>query len=158
VRVENLARLKKIAFSVAGIVVRICILVGILAVLVNGTVGVFRDVPHVQVLNQQEGKLVNDLEQHHVTRMYSVYWTCDLVMFLSNERIICSAVQAVHGKLAPGQNRYPPYTTIVQQDSQADYVLPIGSPEAAAFAQQVASSGQHYQHISIDGYMLYFPT
>ncbi len=137
---------------------RVCILVGIFAILVNGTVGVFRDVPHVQALNQQEGKLVNDLLAQHVTRMYSVYWTCDLVMFLSNERIICSAVQTVHGKLAPGQNRYPPYTTIVQQDSQADYVLPVGSPEAAAFAQQVASSGQHYLHISIDGYMLYYPT
>lgn len=102
--VENLARLKKRAFSVAGIVVRASILLCILAVLVNGTVGVFQDVPHVQMLNQQEEKLVNDLEQHHVTRMYADYWTCDLVMFLSNERIICSAVQAVHGKLAPGQN------------------------------------------------------
>lgn len=158
VRVENLARLKKRAFSVAGIVVRVCILLGILAVLVNGTVGVFQDVPHVQALNQQEGELVNDLLSHHVTRMYSVYWTCDLVMFLSNERIICSAVQAVHGKLAPGQNRYPPYTTIVQQDTQADYVLPVGSPEAAAFAQQVASSGHHYQHIIFDGYILFYPT
>ncbi len=155
VHIENLAKLKKRALSVASIVVRACILLFILAVLVNGTVGVFQDVPHVQVLNQQEGKLVNDLEQHHVTRMYADYWTCDLVMFLSNERIICSAVQAVNGKLEPGQNRYPPYTTIVQQDTQADYVLPVGSPEAAAFAQQVASSGQHYQHTSIDGYILY---
>ncbi len=157
-RVENLAMLKKRTFSVASIVVRACILLFIFAILVNGTVGVFQDVPHVQVLNQQEGKLVNNLEQHHVTRMYADYWTCDLVMFLSNERIICSAVQAVHGKLAPGQNRYPPYTTIVQQDAQADYVLPFGSPKAAAFAQQVASSEQHYQHTSLDGYMLYYPT
>ncbi len=137
---------------------RVCILLFIFAILVNGTLGVFQDVPHVQALNQQEGKLVNDLEQHHVTRMYADYWTCDLVMFLSNERIICSAVQAVNGKLAPGQNRYPAYTAIVQQDTQADYVLPVGSPEAAAFAQQAANSGQHYQHTSIDGYMLYYPT
>lgn len=134
-----------------------CILLFIFAILVNGTVGVFQDVPHVQALNQQEGKVVSDLEQHHVTRMYSVYWTCDLVMFLSNERIICSAVQAVNGKLEPGQNRYPPYTTIVQQDAQADYVLPVGSPEVAAFAQQAARSGRRYQQIIFDGYILYQP-
>lgn len=134
-----------------------CILLFIFAMLVNGTVGVFQDVPHVQALNRQEGKVVSDLEQHHVTRMYAVYWTCDLVMFLSNEHIICSAVQAVNGKLEPGQNRYPPYTTIVQQDAQADYLLPVGSPEAAAFAQQMASSGRHYQQTMIDGYILYQP-
>jgi hypothetical protein len=108
-------------------------------------------------MNQQEGKVVSDLEQHHVTRMYSVYWTCDLVMFLSNEGIICSAVQAVHGKLEPGQNRYPPYTTIVRRDAQADYVLPVGSPEAAAFAQQAIRSGRQYQQTIIDGYILYQP-
>ena len=157
VRAENIAEMKKRVFSVTGIVGRACILLFIFAILVNGTVGVFQDVPHVQVLNQQEGKVVSDLEQHHVTRMYSVYWTCDLVMFLSNERIICSAVQAVHGKLEPGQNRYPPYTTIVQQDVRADYVLPVGSPEAAAFAQRVALSGRQYQQTVLDGYILYQP-
>lgn len=149
---------KSRAVSIAGIVVRGGLLLFIVAILVNGTIGVFQDVPHVQALNQQEGKLVNDLVQHHVTRMYSVYWTCDLVMFLSNERIVCSSVLAVDGKLAAGQNRYPLYTTIVQQDAQADYVLPVGSPEAAAFAQQMAQSGKPYRSFIMDGYIIYQPT
>jgi hypothetical protein len=149
---------KSRAVSIAGIVVRGGLLLFIVAILMNGTSGVFQDVPHVQSLNQQEEKLVNDLVQHHVTRIYSEYWACDLVMFLSNERIVCSSVLAVDGKLAAGQNRYPLYTTIVQQDAQADYVLPVGSPEAAAFAQQIAQSGKQYQSFIIDGYILYQPT
>ena len=149
---------KSRAVSIAGLVVRGGLLLFIGAILVNGTIGVYQDVPHVQVLNQQEGKLANDLVQHHVTRMYSNYWTCDLVMFLSNERIVCSVVQAVDGKLTAGQNRYPLYTTIVQQDAQAAYVLPVGSPEAAAFAQQVAQSGKQYQSFIMDGYIIYRPT
>ena len=149
---------KNRAVSIAGIVVRWGLLLFIVAILVNGTLGVFQDVPHVQALNQHEGKLVNDLVQHDVTRMYSVYWTCDLVMFLSNERIVCSSVLAVDGKLAAGQNRYPLYTTIVQQDAQADYVLPVGSPEAAAFAQQIAQSGKPYRSFIMDGFIIYQPT
>lgn len=144
--------------SVVGIVVRGGLLLFIFALLVNGTISVFQDVPRVQALNQQEGKLASDLVQHHVTRMYSEYWTCDLVMFLSNERIACSSVQAVDGKLTAGQNRYPLYTTIVQQDAQADYVLTVGSPEAAAFAQQIAQSGKRYQSFIMDGYIIYQPT
>ena len=157
VRSGNLAAFTNRAVSVVSIVIRAGILCFIFAILVNGTVGVFHDVPHVQAMDQQEGKLVNDLIQHDVTRMYSDYWTCDLVMFLSNERITCSSVVAVGGKLETGQNRYPLYTTIVQQDAQANYVLPVGSAEAAAFAQQVANSGKQYHHFIIDGYLIYQP-
>ena len=138
-------------------IIRGCLLLFIAVILVNGTVGVFHDVAHVSAMNQQEGKLVNDLLEHHVTRMYTDYWTCNLVAFVSNEQIICSVVIANNGKLVAGQNRYPPYVAEVQQDAQAAYVLPAGSPEASAFAQQIAGSGARYQRSTFDNYVVYQP-
>lgn len=116
------------------------------------------DVPAVQALNAQEAALIHDLLRIGAKRIYSDYWTCDRIIFQSKERIICSVVQDT---LAPGHNRYPPYSVMVKADPGAAYVFRIGSLPDTTFAQHMASSdGQfkrfkQYRRLTLDGYAVY---
>ncbi len=133
---------------------RAIILLYIIAILLVGTVNTLQAIAPTQAVNQHRQALVSELEHTGATRIYTDYWTCDLVAFLSNERIICSVIDE---QLNPGINRYPPYTRIVQADPRASYVLPVGSPEASAFARKAGQSGKHYRHFVFDGYDIYQP-
>ena len=119
-----------------------------------GIIGVFAQVPTVQATKQQQDKMVNDLIAMHATHIYSDYWTCNRVIFQSNERIICSSLDE---QLQPQENRYPPYETIVEHDAQAAYMFPTGSPQALAFARHLTQSSQSYERREIDGYVLFKP-
>ena len=90
----------------------------------------------------------------HATHIYSDYWTCNRVIFQSNERIICSSLDE---QLQPQENRYPPYETIVEHDPQAAYVFPLGSPQAQTFAQHLTKGNVQYKHVEIDSYVVYQP-
>jgi hypothetical protein len=115
-------------------------------------------VPAVQALNQQETALIRDLLRLGAKHIYSDYWTCDRLIFQSRERIICSTVQDT---LAPGHNRYAPYSTIVKADSTAAYAFYAGSQPDRTFAQRMASSDEQfrsfkrYRRLLLDGYAVY---
>ncbi len=119
-----------------------------------GIIGVFQQVPALQVANQQQVKMVDDLIRLHDTRIYSDYWTCNLLIFQSNERIICSVLNE---QLQPGENRYVPYQITVEHDPQAVYVFRPGSPQAFALAHHAAKKGLAFEHVAIDNYILYEP-
>jgi hypothetical protein len=116
------------------------------------------DVPAVQALNRQEAALIRDLLQRGARHIYSDYWTCDRLIFQSKERIICSVVQDT---LAPGHNRYAPYSSIVKADPAAAYVFHAGSQPDTTFAQRMASSDEQfrtfkqYHRLALDGYAVY---
>ncbi len=107
---------------------------GIGLLLVAATWGVFQQVPAAQVVSQQQQKFIADLERIHVNAIYSDYWTCDNVMFLSDTHIVCGVLG---NDLQPGQNRYPPYFTQVQSDSHAAYAFTAGSPQAALLTKKL---------------------
>lgn len=118
-----------------------------------GTVISFQQVAGVeQYYQQQQQGLVSDLLHMHATRIYTDYWTCDNIAFLSDERIICDVLG---NTLQQGQNRYPPYATQVQQSKQVMYVFPVGSVQAKLLAQQMQHAPQEYQRTVIDGYVVY---
>lgn len=118
---------------------------------ITSLVAVFQQVPSVQAVNQQQEAMVHDLLQAHITRIYSDYWTCNRVIFQSDERIVCSVLDE---QLQTGQNRYAPYQEIVQSDPNASYVFAVGSPQATALAQR-GSSGTMYRMMQMDGYVMY---
>lgn len=120
--------------------------------LVCATWGVFQQVPEVQAVNQQRQHLVTHLEQMQATRIYSDYWTCNNVIFESNEHIICAVL---NNDLQTGQNRYPAYVPVVQRDPQAEYVFPIGSAQAASFVRQAGKMHRPYSTLTIDGYLVF---
>src|SRR5205807_655014 len=92
-----------------------------------------------------------DLLRLRATRIYSEYWTCNRIIFASNERIICASLNE---NLGPGFNRYLPYLDIVKTDPHPAYVFPLGSPQAMAFAEQHQSDTRYRRHV-FEGYVVY---
>ncbi len=118
--------------------------------LLLGSIDTFALIPSVQAHNQQQRALVQDLLRLGATRIYADYWTCDLVIFLSQEQIICSVLNK---QLQPGFDRYLPYRAIVHSDPQSSYVFPVKSPQAVAIAAKIA--GIHYRLTVVDNYDVY---
>lgn len=133
---------------------RYAVLLFIGTIYLVGTIGVFQEAPAVQSTNSQQDRLIGDLLHIGAAHIYSDYWTCDRIIFQSNERIICSVLS---DSLTPGQNRYLPYRKIVEQDPRAAYALVIGSAQDAAFIQQMAGETNHYALFTYEGYHIYQP-
>jgi hypothetical protein len=123
-------------------------------VLLLGTIDTLNHIPPTQVSNQQRNALITNLEHIGATHIYGDYWTCDLLTFLSNEKIICGVIG---DNLHEGANRYEPYYTLVTSDPQSSYVLVAGSAMEKNFEQKMATSITHYQRFDFDGYVVYQP-
>jgi hypothetical protein len=109
-------------------------------------------IPADQGVWAQQRRLVADLERLGATRIYSVYWTCGMVIFLSHERVICATLT---GKLQPDLDRYLPYRTMVNDAARPFYVFPRGSSQAAAVAAIAAVHPGTYARWQMDGYLVY---
>ncbi len=131
------------------------ILLYIGSMLLLGAIGTFNNIPTVQSIDQRQQGLISNLLRIGSRDIISEYWTCNRIIFQSNERIICSVVDE---RLRPGYNRYEPYYFIVQKDAHASFVFPLGSPEATYFARRVAHSSKRYRRFVFDGYVVYQPT
>ena len=130
----------------------VLVLIGIL--LLVGTINAFFEIPTVQVYNHQQDALIHDLSRLKITHFYSDYWTCDSIIFLSKEHIICGSVD---NALLPHYNRYLPYLAIVKADPNSAYVFPLGASQVASIANKAAHSAGHYQRLVFDGYVIYLP-
>ncbi len=110
---------------------------------------------HARTLhNQQQDALSHHLLDAGITHIYSDYWTCDRIIFQSNEQIICSVLNE---HLQPGQDRYLPYRSMVNQYPHPSYVFPLPSPQADAVLQQGILTSSCYQRLLFDNYVVYQP-
>ncbi len=124
-------------------------------VFLNGTIRVFDELPAAQAEQRQQDTLVHDLLHIGATRIYSDYWTCDRVIFQSDEKIMCAVIDS-QGQV--GFNRYTPYASIVKADPNAAYVLYVGSPPPTAFTGKAAPpQAISFQHLTFDDYNIYLP-
>ncbi|HEX4207585.1 MAG TPA: hypothetical protein VHZ51_25970, partial [Ktedonobacteraceae bacterium] len=115
-----------------------------------GTFTMFgQQISGVQKLNQQQSELVNGLERNHITRIYSDYWTCDRVIFQSDEHIICDVLR---DNLRTGQNRYLPFRAVVMSSPHVAYVFTLHSPQDV-----LLHSRKFQQTFSFGGYHVYVP-
>lgn len=130
--------------------------VGILGIIaatfVLGTVISFQQMAENEQSYQQQQHLISDLLAMHATRIYTDYWTCDNIAFLSDERIICAVLG---NNLRLGQNRYPPYIAEVQQARPVTYVFLVGSAQAQELDRQMRQGTQRYQITVLDAYIVY---
>ena len=131
------------------------ILVYIAVILVIGYINTTKAIPATRQFNRQQDALITNLLRMGATDIYSEYWTCDRITFLSDERIICAVVTNL---IEPGYNRYEPYYTMVAKDPHAIYVFPLGSSHAFHFAGMIAFKHEHFRHFIFDGYIVYKPT
>lgn len=134
----------------------LCILIIILCVFLYGIFDAFADVPSAQQFSLQQTKLVQRLETLKATRIYSEYWTCNRLIFQSNEKIICSVLDS---DLTTGLNRYPSYQITVQKAANPAYVFPLNSQYEVSFIKKQTQSNslQKYQYIKYEGYSIYIP-
>ncbi|QBD79537.1 hypothetical protein EPA93_27580 [Ktedonosporobacter rubrisoli] len=130
------------------------ILLVILAVFVLGTFRTFAEIPMAQDYYRQEGALIHKLESLGATRIYSEYWTCNRLTFHSQEKVICSALEA---NLAPGFDRYAPYRDIVRAAAHPAYVFPLGSQQITNFARKLAELKIACQRYTFAGYAIFLP-
>jgi acetyl esterase/lipase len=99
--------------------------------------------------------LIAELDRLGVDRIYSEYWTCNNVIFLTRERIVCAVLA---DDLTPGWDRYPPYRALVRTASQPPaYVLPAGTAQAEAVADRLARTGVPVRTHRVAGYDIHRP-
>ncbi|MBI4941659.1 MAG: hypothetical protein HY830_13010 [Actinobacteria bacterium] len=74
-------------------------------------------------------QLLDSLTARGVTHVYSGYFDCGRMTFLSSEQVTCAVVYADStGRLRPGFDRYPRYRSQVWGDAGAGYVFRADDP------------------------------
>jgi len=116
----------------------------------------FLETPTVQANNHQQVVLIQGLLRIKATHIYTDYWTCDSIAFLSKEQIKCAVVNS-QLQLDARNNRYSPYKIIVKYDPNSAYVFPIGSSMIPAINLRAARSPGHYHQFVFGDYVVYQP-
>jgi hypothetical protein len=98
--------------------------------------------------------LVAALERQGVSHMYGDYWTCNLVVFATRERIVCAVLS---DSLRPGLDRYRPYRAEVTAADRPAFVMPVDHILAGRVAAWLDSTGVPYDTITVGGYRIYQP-
>ncbi|HEX4202955.1 MAG TPA: hypothetical protein VHZ51_01885, partial [Ktedonobacteraceae bacterium] len=128
------------------------LLAGLLVVYVLGSVMTFADMSRAQHDYQQYVALANNLANVHITHIYTDYWTCDKLAFVSQERVICGVTT---GSLRPSHNRVPNYYQIVHADPASAYVFAASSGQFPAVLKLVKRHPSWFHHYVFDGYVVY---
>ena len=110
------------------------------------------EIPPARAAYRQQEALVQDLLHVGATRVYSDYWTCNTLTFLSREKIICSVLNE---HLNPGYDRYLPYRFIVRAAPRPTYIFPPGTQQAEAMKQRARLASSHYRAYLFEGYLVY---
>jgi hypothetical protein len=128
------------------------VLLFVVITLLSGTVKTLLQMPTTQARYEQQQALVQDLLHVNATRLYTDYWTCNILIYLSQEKIICSALDT---SMNPAQDRYWPYHLIIQATPHPGYIFAVGSPEAKIMQQRALASPSHYRKYMFEGYVVY---
>ncbi|GAC1383467.1 MAG: hypothetical protein NVSMB33_11450 [Ktedonobacteraceae bacterium] len=118
------------------------------------TVSIGSDIPSSQTATQQQDRLIADLMRIGATRIYTDYWTCYSLVFVSQEKIICSVTDRT---LLPSHNRYSPYYIVVKTDPHAAYVFNYDIFRDVATMRKADPSGHGFRRFVFDGYIIYQP-
>lgn len=130
------------------------VLLFIIALFLLGTVRTLQDIPNAQASDQDHANFVQHLLDAGITHVYSEMWTCDLIVFQSQQRLACSVVNE---QLHPTGDRDSRNTLLVQADPLASYAFPIGSSYANVASARFASAGKPYKRYVFDGYVVFQP-
>jgi len=121
----------------------------IVVLYIQGTIETFERIPEAQTTYAQREALIHDLLRIGATRIYSDYWTCNILIFQSNERVICSSLD---NHLQPGLDRYLPYRALVHAAPHPAYVFPRGFVLDQVLQKKQVTLGNQYRQTILDGY------
>jgi hypothetical protein len=122
------------------------------------TIGMYRtfeERPAAQRFYTLQNALIRHLLDIGATRFYSEYWTCNSLIFQSNEKLICSSLDE---NLGPGFDRYIPYRTLVHATEDAAYVFPKHTVYIAAMDMKMQNHAlkPSYQRQEFGNYVIYY--
>ena len=129
-------------------------LAGTLALAAAATVALVAFVPGYRRLETERQALVDALLARDADRVFTNYWTCDLIAFASHERIRCAVLA---DDLGPGHDRVPGYRAAVAGSANPAYVTPVGHPLDTGVAAWLAGTGVPYTVTDVAGYRIYQP-
>ncbi len=130
----------------------------LLLFLVMSIIGMYRtfeEIPAARSFYTSQNALIQHLRDIGATRFYSEYWTCNRLIFQSNEQLICSPLEE---NLTPGFDRYIPYRTIVKATKDPAYVFPKNAPQVAVIDAKIRNHTlkQSYQRQEFGNYIIYY--
>ncbi|GER90862.1 hypothetical protein KDW_50240 [Dictyobacter vulcani] len=129
----------------------------VVVVYIAGTYNIFAtSVPTDQATYNQQQQIVNKLQMMHVRYFYTDYWTCNNLIFLSNEKLICGVVNP---DLTNGFNRYTPYLQAVQRIDHPVYVFPRGLGQNKELEERLKFKyfSIAYRRLDYNNYIIYLP-
>jgi uncharacterized membrane protein len=98
--------------------------------------------------------LIATLERDGVTRVYSDYWTCHWLTFLSRERVMCAVLG---DDLRPGYDRHPRWAAAVRASADAAYLGQFYTAFDARLRAGLEATGVPVTTLELDGFWLYRP-
>ncbi len=114
-------RAARLAARASGLAALAALLVA--TALATATVAV-RAAPDARASQRDFTAMVATLRGLGVTRVWSEYWTCNRISFVTAERTVCAVLD---DDLTNGWDRYPAYRGMVARAGQHAYVLPRGT-------------------------------
>ena len=131
---------------------RVVLLLLVAATLTTGLVRTLLQMPTTQARYEVQQVLVQNLQRVGATRLYSDYWTCNILIFLSREKIICSALD---DHMQPAQDRYLPYRLIIHATPHPGYIFVANSSPDRIMQQRVAADPARYRVYHFFEYNVY---
>jgi hypothetical protein len=119
-----------------------------------GAMSIVGDIPSSRAANQQQDEFIANLVRMGATRIYTDYWTCYRIVFVSQEKIICGVTD---GTLMPHLNRYYHYYAVVKADPHAAYVFSYDIFQNMSTKQKAKLSGHGFRRFVFDDYIVYQP-
>ena len=145
-------RFPKLQYVFTGL--RISIIFMIFLVLFTSTSYLFSEIPDAQKDAQARTLLIHKLEEMHVTRFFSEYWTCARLVFDSQEKLMCGDTWA---NLTHGFDRYMPYLNAVLQVKNPAFVYPVGYPSLTDLHRALRRTHTPYRSTTYQGYVIIQP-
>lgn len=142
------------ARSRAAIILNRGVLLLIAVLFLVGTISIASDVSSSQQADRQQNELIARLEQAGATHIYSDFWTCNRITFVSQEKIICGVTDST---LIPSHNYYAPNYTIVHADPHSAYVFTYDIFQQADTLHKADRLGHGFRRFVFDGYIIYQP-
>ncbi|MEO3816021.1 hypothetical protein [Plantactinospora sp. B24E8] len=108
------------------------------ALVAGGTAQLVGEIGTIRAEERQARMLADTLRRADLTRVYGEYWTCNRLVFIAREQVVCAVVGDT---LRPGQNRYRPYAAEVGAADRPAFVLAAGGPAEAELHRLLRRTG-----------------
>jgi hypothetical protein len=130
------------------------VLSALAATMLVATVALVAQVRMIGDQERHERTLAAAVQRAGVRYAYGGYWTCNLLTFVTQERVIC----AVLGEdLHPGQDRYQAYPRQVHAAARPAFIFPVDTAPDIAFRTYVRHHDVKTTVTEAEGYRIYQP-